>query len=218
LINIDQHLRHISIDPRTVEPAAMSAGALSRPAVRLSAFYAAIFLVAGIQLPFWPVWLATRGLTPQEIGIVLAAAIWAKFLATPVMGSISDRSGSRRVVMGALAGAALVSYAALFSATGFWVLVSLNLVALTAQSALMPLGDTATLAVARSNGLDYGRIRVWGSVAFILASLASGAVLASSSGEEVLPLVTGASALLLLTCVTVPRFGHPTDGSERSRE
>jgi len=32
----------------------MTKAALLRPATRLSAFYAAIFLVAGIQLPFWP--------------------------------------------------------------------------------------------------------------------------------------------------------------------
>src|SRR5207245_2308226 len=176
------------------------------PAGRLSAFYAAIFLVAGIQLPFWPVWLAGRGLTTREIGIVLAAAIWAKVLATPAIGAIADKSGARRPVMGALAATALVSYAALNSAESFWVLVLLNLVALTAQSALMPLGDAVTLAVSRSEGLDYGRIRLWGSVSFILASLASGAVLASSSGEEVLPLVLGASALLLLACLAVPQF------------
>ena len=67
----------------------MSRAALSHPAARLSAFYAAIFLVAGIQLPFWPIWLAARGLTAREIGIVLAAAIWAKVLATPAIGAIA---------------------------------------------------------------------------------------------------------------------------------
>ena len=74
----------------------MSRAALLRPAMRLSAFYAATFLVAGIQLPFWPVWLASRGLTAREIGILFAAAIWAKVLATPAIGAIADRSGARR--------------------------------------------------------------------------------------------------------------------------
>lgn len=58
----------------------MSRAAVLRPAARLSAFYAAIFLVAGIQLPFWPVWLAARGLTAREIGIALAAAFAASHL------------------------------------------------------------------------------------------------------------------------------------------
>ena len=135
-----------------------------------------MFLVAGIQLPFWPVWLAARGLSAREIGIVLAAAIWVKVVATPTIGVITDRLGARRAVMGVLAATALVSYASLWSVGDFGVLVSLTLVALTAQSALIPLGDTVTLAISRLDGLDYGRIRFWGSVSFILASLVSGAV------------------------------------------
>ena len=62
----------------------------------------------------------------------------------------------------------------------------------------MPIGDTVTLAVARSDALDYGRIRLWGSVSFILASLGSGTVLASTWGADALLLVLGASALLTL--------------------
>lgn len=182
----------------------MSRPVLSRPAVRLSAFYAATFLVTGIQLPFWPVWLAARGLTAQEIGVVFAAAIWAKAIAMPAIGALADRLGRRAAVMGALGAIALIAYAALWPVVGFWALLSLNLVALTAQSALMPLGDTVTLAISRSQGLDYGHIRVWGSLSFILASLAGGAMLTSTSGERVLPLVIGASALVLLACLVVP--------------
>jgi PPP family 3-phenylpropionic acid transporter len=186
------------------------------PAARLSAFYAAIFLVVGIQLPFWPVWLASRSLTAEEIGIVLAAGLWAKVLATPAIGAVADRSGiSRRAVMGTLAATALIGYGALWPAGPFWVLVSLNVVALTAQSALMPLGDTVTLATSRSVGLDYGRVRVWGSVTFVLASLSSGAVLAVYPGEGVLPLVLGASTLVLLACLAVPQFPDPAGGRSR---
>jgi PPP family 3-phenylpropionic acid transporter len=185
------------------------------PALRLSAFYAATFLVTGIQLPFWPVWLASRGLTAREIGVLLAAAIWVKVLATPAIGALADKTGRRNVLMGALAAAALAAYAGLLSAGGFWLLILLNLVALTAQSALMPLGDTITLAAGRSEGLDYGRIRLWGSVSFIVASIASGAALASSSGEQVLPLVLGASTLVLLACLCVPSI-RPVAGTART--
>src|SRR6516162_1247481 len=61
-MNIEHHLRHISIDACSVDPVAMSRAAVSCPVARLSAFYATIFLVTGIRLPFWPVWLVSRGL------------------------------------------------------------------------------------------------------------------------------------------------------------
>lgn len=184
----------------------------SRPAARLSAFYAAAFLVTGAQLPFWPVWLAARGLDANEIGAVFAAAIWAKLVAMPAIGALADRFGRRRV-MGVLAASAFAAYIALSPAAGFWPLLSLNLVALTAQSALMPLGDTISLALSRSEGLDYGRVRVWGSVSFIFASLGAGLVLAHSSGEPVLPLVLGASALLMLACRALPSSDVPPRGA-----
>jgi PPP family 3-phenylpropionic acid transporter len=193
----------------------MSRAVVLHPALRLSTFYAATFLVTGIQLPFWPIWLASRGLTAREIGVLLAAAIWVKVIATPAIGALADKTGGRRVLMGTLAAAALAAYAGLLSARNFWLLISLNLIALTAQSALMPLGDTITLAAARLEGLDYGRIRLWGSVSFIVASIASGAALASSSGERVLPLVLGASTLVLLACLHIPST-RPVRGADRT--
>jgi PPP family 3-phenylpropionic acid transporter len=178
----------------------------SRPAARLSAFYAAAFLVTGVQLPFWPVWLASRGFDAKEIGTLFAAAIWAKVIATPAIGALADRYGRRRV-MTVLAMIAVAAYTALWRSAGFWAILSLNLLALTVQSALMPLGDTVTLAASRAEGLDYGRIRVWGSVSFVFASLGAGVVIAHTSGGWILPLVLVASALLLTAapdCGTSP--------------
>src|SRR5437763_6974939 len=90
---------------------------LERPAVRLGAFYAAVFLVVGVQLPFWPVWLAGRGLDPQEIATVFAATIWAKVVATPAIGALADRTGQRRFVMVFLGAIALIGYAMLWPIT-----------------------------------------------------------------------------------------------------
>ena len=171
--------------------------------------------MAGIQIPFGPVRLAARGLTAREIGIVLAAAIWAKVLATPAIGAAVDRLGACRGVMGVLAAVALLGYAGLSSVSGVWLLASLNLVALTAQSALMPLGDSVTLAIASSDGLDYGRVRVWGSVSFIIAALASGAILAASSADRALPLALGASGMVLLAYLGIPQLRRHAAGADR---
>ena len=70
-----------------------------------------MFLVVGVQLPFWPVWLAGRGLDPQEIATVFAATIWAKVVATPAIGALADRTGQRRLVMVSLAAIAWIGYA-----------------------------------------------------------------------------------------------------------
>jgi PPP family 3-phenylpropionic acid transporter len=116
----------------------------------------------------------------------------------------------------ALALSACAAYAGLWSITGFEAILALNLVAGMAQSALMPLGDSITLAAVRDEGLDYGRVRVWGSVSFILAAIGSGAALALSppggppgslpggTDNQVLFLVLAASAALLVACIGIP--------------
>src|SRR5690348_147352 len=181
-----------------------------RPAAQLAAFYAAAFLVVGVQLPFWPVWLAGHGLDPTQIAGVFAAAIWAKIVATPAIAALADRIGHRRTVMTALAGAAWLAYAALWPVGGLWPLLALNLLGGVAQSALMPLGDAVTLAAVGERGLDYGRIRVWGSLSFVLASVGGGAALAVMPAPEggpdnrVLVLMLLASLLLVGACMAVP--------------
>ena len=42
-------------------------------ALRMAAFYAAFFAFGGIQMPYLPAWLSSRGLDAREIGILLAA-------------------------------------------------------------------------------------------------------------------------------------------------
>src|SRR5437763_1244297 len=140
-------------------PAARASGWTLSTSRRMALFYAAIFLLVGIQTPFWPVWLAGRGFGPQEIALIFAAAIWAKVIATPALGALADRLGRRRAVMLALAAVSLAAYAGMWPVAGFGAVLALNLVAGTAQSAVMPLGDAVTLAAVRNEGADYGRIR-----------------------------------------------------------
>src|SRR5947207_15968701 len=72
----------------------------------------------------------------------------------------------------------------------------------------MPLGDSVTLAAVREEALDYGRIRVWGSVSFILASVGSGVLLAVGSpagpgDNQILLLVLAASVVLVIACMGI---------------
>jgi MFS transporter, PPP family, 3-phenylpropionic acid transporter len=188
--------------------------------LRLSGYYAAVFLIVGIKAPFWPVWLAARGLGAREIAVLFAAAIWVNVATTPAIGALADRLGRRRAAMVVLCGIAIAGYAALWNAYDFWALLALTLVTATAQTALMPLGDSITLAAVRERGIDYGRVRVWGSVSFILAAMASGAALSRATAggrgnNAVLALVLVASVVLFAACVAVPAASRPAIGSSR---
>ncbi|MBV9554600.1 MAG: MFS transporter [Alphaproteobacteria bacterium] len=188
--------------------------ARSHLVLRLSLYYGAIFLIVGVKTPFWPVFLAGRGLDPHEISLVFAAAIWLNVVVTPTIGALADRLARRRLMMMVLAATAIGAYLALWGAAGFALLLGLTLVASVAQAAIMPLGDSVTLAAVREDGIDYGRVRVWGSVTFIVAAVASGLVLAQPAAgrlgaNAVLALVLAASLLLLGACGAIPGAAQP---------
>lgn len=181
-------------------------------AVRLSCFYAAFFVFGGIHMPFWPVWLATKGIDPAGISLILASGICIKVLANPLVAHIADRSGARRSIMLALITGAIICFTAFFFVDGFGSILFVNMVFLALWAPTMPLGESLTLLVARTRGFDYGRVRLWGSLAFIVAAAGAGTFLAGRPGETILYLLLPAAVLVLLAIAGLPDVRAPAAG------
>jgi PPP family 3-phenylpropionic acid transporter len=196
-------------DPERLEKAprgmAIVHGIADPVAVRLALFYTAYFAVAGVLLPYWPAWLEGRGLDPVTIGAVLAVGFWIKLAAQPAMAAAADASGALRGLVILLSVAALAVYAGFAWAQEPWHYLALAaLVGVTFQT-IMPLGEALSLAEIRDRGLDYGRIRIWGSVAFIAAAGLGGWAIDVFRTEAVLPMALAALAALVLAAALMPR-------------
>lgn len=178
-------------------------------APRLALFYAAYFAVVGILLPFWPAWLQSRGLGAQQIGILLALGPWSKLIGNPLFARLADRSGDIKRPLILAAGAALGFYALFALVDGFWALFAVTLLSALCLSAIMPLGDGLAMSLVARHGLHYGRVRLWGSLAFIAAGAGGGWLLAGRSPDLVLPMVLAAVGLTLAACVILPDTGRP---------
>ncbi|MBM3581922.1 MAG: 3-phenylpropionate MFS transporter [Alphaproteobacteria bacterium] len=178
-------------------------------AIRLSFFYAAFFVFAGIHLPFWPVWLAAKGIDAEGIALIIAAGIVVKVAVNPLIAHFADRSGARRPIMLALVLGASMVFAAFFVAEGFTAILLVNLLFLALWAPVMPLGESLTLLAARAGDFDYGRVRLWGSIAFVAAAAGSGAWLAGRPGETVLALLVPAMALVVGAVAAVPDARAP---------
>ena len=159
--------------------------------VRASLYYAAIFGNLGIYLPFIPVWLDDRGMTPVEIGIITSAPLFIRVIATPGIAIWSDRRGDHRstIIIGGWMG--LAAAAALIYATGFWQIIICIVLFQIATQSIIPLTDTKMLAAAQARGVAYGQIRLWGSAAFIAANILGGMVIAGYGGASVLVMLLG---------------------------
>jgi MFS transporter, PPP family, 3-phenylpropionic acid transporter len=179
------------------------------PAPRLAFYYAAVFGHIGIQLPFWPIWLDSRGLDAAEIGLFFSAALWVKTISNPLIGGAVDRTGERRRPMILFAALSLAGYALYPFVQGFWQVLTIGMLTGATLSALMPLGESLTMRLAYEKGMDYGRIRLWGSVAFVLGAFGAGSYLEGRDPDTVLWLLLGTLTVLLLACATVPDHRQP---------
>ena len=169
---------------------------------RLAGLYGACFAGIGVYMPFFPVWLETRGLDPTAIGVILSLPILTRVLVTaPLVGIADGRFGARRLLRATGLGLVL-AYAALFSASEPYAIASLVIAMAIAQAPLTPLCDLVTTDAVRADPrLDYGRIRLWGSVTFLLASVAAGYVVAEAGPDAIVGLL---AALALATLGVVP--------------
>lgn len=184
-------------------------------AVRLSLFYVAFFGMIGVYMPFWPVWLASRGLSPTEIGLLLALAAGVRLVASPLIASGADRLGRRRVLITALATGALVAFAFFALARGFWPILAITLVMTVMWSPVMPLGETLVNLTVRHHGLQYGPIRLWGSISFIVTAVVGGRLLVGRPESLIYWLLLGLMAATAMACALLPEAPPATDGGRR---
>ncbi|GAA0253206.1 putative 3-phenylpropionic acid transporter [Methylorubrum aminovorans] len=179
--------------------------------VRLGLLYAVVFVEIGIAMPFMPVWLGALGLDAGLIGLLLALPIATKVIATrPLMGLI-DRGVRPRTLLVAGSLTLAVSYALMpvAAAIAAALLVPLIVANAVAQAPLVPSIDYLTLAAARrSKRIDYARIRLCGSVAFLAANLAGGALLGVLGDQVAVPLLlTGLALVATVVAASGPEAG-----------
>lgn len=171
---------------------------------RFAVFYGTLFAVVGFQLPYWPVWLKSRGLGAAEIGVLVAAQMWVKVGFNPIVGGLVDRTGRRRPILFALAAGSLAATLAFPFVDGFGPMLLLSVALGAMFAAIMPVGDNLTMRHVVAHGLDYGRLRMWGSLSFIGMAGAAGGLLDVLGRDAIVWLLAAALAPLCLAILALP--------------
>ncbi len=164
----------------------------------LALSYFTYFFSYGIFLPFWGVWLKGEGIAPETIGMLLGAGLVARFLGSLL---IAPRVKDSSHLVSALRLLALLTLA---FAVGFcfgngwgWlmlVIAGFNLF----FSPLVPLTDALAATWQKQIRMDYGRVRLWGSLAFVIGSALTGQLVAVWGHNAILySLIFSVLAMLL---------------------
>jgi PPP family 3-phenylpropionic acid transporter len=164
-------------------------------AVRVSLLFAALSVIIGTQLPYLPVWLDWAGLGASEIAVITGSPLIVRVAVTPTIAFAADRVGDHRKFLIGLAWVGLAGFVAMAQSRSFWPILAWTIVASLAWTTILPLTEAVAMRGVKTAGLDYGRMRLWGSLSFIAASFVGGWVVARLGGASAIWLVAAGSAL-----------------------
>lgn len=180
------------------------------PYWRLSAFYFFFFAALGAFVPYWSLYLTELGLSPAQIGELIAIFTLMKIVSPNLWGWVADHSGHRIQLTRLLTLLATLAFCMLFLAGDYaWVALVMLLYGLF-WHAITPQFEATTLNHLGPHLHRYSHIRLWGSIGFIVAVVALGPLLDRFGARWFLPAV-----VLLLGATTLCSFLVPADSGHR---
>jgi PPP family 3-phenylpropionic acid transporter len=119
---------------------------------------------------------------------------------------IADHKGERRALVRWASAGALLASCGLLAATGFGWLLAVLLLVNAFWCGVLPLVEASTFGHLRGRLGDYGHIRVWGSVSFVLLVMLLGPLF-DRTGVGLLPWVL----IALFAAIALASWGLPAD-------
>ena len=147
------------------------------PYWRLSGYYLFYFAFIGAFSPYFGLYLQSLAFSAWDISVLMTQMQIMRLAGPFFWSALVDRMGRRMTVIRLTSAITLAVFCAFFLTTRFEILlISLGLFAFFWVAAL-PLVETLTFDHLRDEPARYSRIRLWGSVGFIVTVLGVGALL-----------------------------------------
>lgn len=178
------------------------AAATVRQLIPFAALSAAYFSHIGVVNTFISLWLKEIGYGVALIGFIASIQSFSRLVAPYAWAWLGDRSGERAKLL------RIATVLALLGSLGFfwqgsgvvWLMACLLFMYLN-SSALMPMSESALAQIVTRGGvLDvrrHGRVRLWGSLGFMLTVLGAGAFF-EHVGLKYFPMLVSVGLLLLM--------------------
>ena len=177
---------------------------------RFSLYYAVLFGSLGSMLPFAAVWMNHAGITPAMIGVIVAAPSVLMLFTTVRIGRWADSLSDRRSAIIAANWLILLVHLVLFVFANDWAVLLVWLVAGVCMYAKVPITDASALSLTRRHGSDFARVRMFGSIGFVLTLTLAGYVYEHLGIRVFVIGLLIANVLRLLAAYTLPESARST--------
>ncbi|KJY84196.1 MFS transporter [Vibrio galatheae] len=167
----------------------------------ISQYFVGFFFAYGVYLPFWALWFEEQGVSATDIGLLVgigfATRCVANMLITPRIHKVEQLIPALR----------WLSFAAIifigfhfFTGGSFWLMALATVLFNLCCGPSVPLSDSMANYYSRLQMLDYGRTRLWGSIAFIAGSTVVGFLAAQYGSDMILfTALAGVTAALVFS-------------------
>ena len=159
------------------------------PYWRLSAFYFFYFASLGTLVPYWGLFLQWKGFDSLAIGSLIAILMATKIVAPNVWGWLGDHLGHRMRIVRVASAVSFLVFATMFWAHGFWQIALVMVLFSFFWNASLPQFEVVTFSYLGKRVNRYARIRLWGSIGFIVTVMLVGALVDWHGPAVVLPAI-----------------------------
>ena len=181
----------------------------------------AYFAYAGLFNTYAPLWFQSLGFSTFAIGVLASVQSATRLFSPYAWGWLADHTGQRTKLLRVAAALAVVFALGYFVSPAYGWIVAVTAALFVSTAGVIPISEAALAHfVSRGPALDagrYGRVRVWGSIGFILAVVGSGVLLQWLGVGRFPWLVVGLLMLLLSATLRLPVVAEAAHGSEAAR-
>jgi PPP family 3-phenylpropionic acid transporter len=184
-----------------------------RFAVGTGLFYATTLGIIGVYLPFFPVWLKAIGVEAAWIGVITALPSLSRFTILPFITALAERLQMLRGAIVALAFATALGFSALGLLDQPLAILVVFAVTACVWTPLGPMTDGFTLKGVARHRLNYGPLRLWGSVAFVVTAMVSGLIADAIAAPHLIWVIVGVTVLSALASLGLQPLDAPPSPS-----
>ena len=155
----------------------------------LGSQYFLYFGVMGIFLPYFNLYCYHLDFSGFQIGVLSAIRSFALVLCPPIWGFMADRFQTRRLIYIFCNFISTVIWVFYFFTTDFWAMLVISGFYGIFYTPIISFLEAFTMDVLGKEKKSYGRIRAWGSIAFIVVVITLGKIIDLYSIEIILILI-----------------------------
>lgn len=186
--------------------------------LRFSIHYAMLFAMIATAFPYMQRFLRARGFSDSEVGYLQGFMALAGACGSVGIGHLADRFGRRLVlvicvslyiVLMPVLNATNLLVPAAFLAAGVGLFVRTTI----------PITDAVVAGGLREPARDYGRVRIWGSIGFIvtLLSIRGLHLIDEKSSTSIMTAMVVTAGLCLVSAAFLPQGHRPSDRPKSAR-